>query len=142
MTLTAQLDRFQQRHPSAGFPLAVLYKYVDDFGGYLAALITYYAFVSLFPLLLLLATVLGFVLAGDPHLQQEILGSALHQFPVVGGQLGDPKRLGGGVVGGLQLRVPADGYHLRDVLHPEGVPRAPTRDRRRPATWLRRRNMQ
>jgi membrane protein len=99
MTLTARLDKFQQRHPLAGFPLAVLYKYVDDFGGYLAALITYYAFVSLFPLLLLLATVLGFVLAGDPHLQQQILGSALHQFPVVGSQLGDPKRLGGGVAG-------------------------------------------
>ena len=40
-------------------PIAVVYKYVDDSGGYLAALITHYAFVSLFPLLLLLTTVLG-----------------------------------------------------------------------------------
>lgn len=55
--------------------------------------------MSLFPLLLLLSTVLGFVLSGDPGLQHRVLSSALSQFPVVGGQLGDPKRLGGGVVG-------------------------------------------
>ncbi len=41
-----------------GFPLAVLSKFVDDQGGYLAALLTYYGFLSLFPLLLLLVTVL------------------------------------------------------------------------------------
>jgi membrane protein len=97
--VSAVLDRFQRRHPAAGFPLAVLYKYVDDSGGYLAALIAYYGFVSLFPLLLLLSTILAFVLAGHPALQQQILGSALHQFPFVGDQLGDPKHLGGGVVG-------------------------------------------
>src|SRR3712207_8946604 len=43
-------DRFQRRHPAAGFPLAVVYKFVDDQGTYLAALITYYGFLSLFPL--------------------------------------------------------------------------------------------
>jgi YihY family inner membrane protein len=99
MGLSASLDRFQQRHPAAGFPLAVLYKYVDDSGGYLAALIAYYGFVSLFPLLLLLSTVLGLVLSGHPALQQEVLGSALSQFPVVGLQLGDPRHLGGGAAG-------------------------------------------
>jgi membrane protein len=81
--------RFQQRHRWAGFPLAVIYKYVDDSGRYLAALIAYYGFVSLFPLLLLLSTGLGFVLSGHPAVQQQVLGSALHQFPVVGAQLGD-----------------------------------------------------
>jgi membrane protein len=94
-----RLDRFQRRYPAAGFPLAVLYKYFDDSGGYLAALIAYYGFVSLFPLLLLLSTVLGFVLNGDQHLQHQILHSTLSQFPVVGDQLGDPKRFGGGTVG-------------------------------------------
>jgi hypothetical protein len=54
-----RLDGFQQKHRWAGFPPAVLYKYVDDFGTYLAALLTYYGFVSLFPLLLLISTVLG-----------------------------------------------------------------------------------
>lgn len=68
-------------------PLAVVYKYVDDQGSYLAALITYYGFLSLFPLLLLAATVLGFVLQGDPHLQAQVLGSAVSQFPIVGKQI-------------------------------------------------------
>jgi membrane protein len=99
MGFSGRLDRFQQRHPAAGFPLAVLYKYIDDSGAYLAALITYYGFVSLFPLLLLLSTILSFVLSGDPHLQHKVLNSALSQFPVVGDQLGDPKRLGGGTFG-------------------------------------------
>ena len=99
MNFSAGLDRFQQRHPAAGFPLAVLYKYVDDSGGYLAALIAYYGFVSLFPLLLLLSTVLGFILSGHPALQHQILNSALSEFPVVGQQLGDPKHLGGGTIG-------------------------------------------
>lgn len=99
MSVSGPLDRFQQKHPGAGFPLAVLYKYIDDSGGYLAALIAYYAFVSLFPLLLLLSTILGFVLSGHPGLQQDVLGSALQQFPVIGKQLGDPRHLGGGPAG-------------------------------------------
>jgi YihY family inner membrane protein len=99
VTLTERLDRCQRKHPWAGFPLAVVYKYFDDFGAYLAALLTYYGFVSLFPLLLLLSTILGFVLSGDPRLQHEVLASALHQFPVIGGDLAQPKRLGGGPVG-------------------------------------------
>ena len=67
----------------AAFPLAVGYKYFDDFGAYLAALLTYYGFVSLFPLLLLLSTVLG--LSSSDPLQHEVLTSALHQFPLIGG---------------------------------------------------------
>jgi membrane protein len=99
VAITERLDRFQRKHPWAGFPLAVVYKYFDDFGAYLAALLTYYGFVSLFPLLLLVSTVLGFVLAGDQRLQHEVLASALRQFPVIGGDLAQPKRLGGGPVG-------------------------------------------
>ncbi len=94
-----RLDRFQRTHPAAEFPLAVLYKYVDDYGGYLAALIAYYAFVSLFPLLLLFSTILSFVLTGHPELQQQLISSALHEFPVVGDQLSNPKRIGGGAAG-------------------------------------------
>ena len=99
MAVTEHLDRLQRKHQWAGFPLAVAYKYFDDFGAYLAALLTYYGFVSLFPLLLLLSTILGFVLAGDQSLQHEVLTSALQQFPLIGGDLAQPKRLGGGPVG-------------------------------------------
>jgi membrane protein len=91
------LDRLQQRHRRVGFVLAVVYKYVDDQGGYLAALITYYAFVSLFPLLLLMTTALGVVLAGHPDLQQQVVQSTTSQFPVIGQQLQRPDQLSGGV---------------------------------------------
>lgn len=99
VTIAERPDRFQRKHPWAGFPLAVGYKYFDDFGTYLAALITYYGFVSLFPLLLLLSTILGLVLSGDQRLQQEVLASALHQFPVIGQDLARPRHLGGGPTG-------------------------------------------
>lgn len=102
--LSDRIDRFQRHHHWAGFPLAVIYKYIDDSGAYLAALITYYAFVSLFPLLLLLSTVLGFVLKDNPDLQHRIVQSALGEFPVIGNQLGDPRHLGGGV-GGLVIGI-------------------------------------
>jgi membrane protein len=100
VAIAPRLDAFQRRHPAAAFPIAVIYKHIDDQGAYLAALITYYGFVSLIPLLLLSSTVLGLVLVGHPQLQQHLLNSALHQFPVVGSQLNnDPKRIGGGVAG-------------------------------------------
>ena len=96
---------FQRRHPVAGFPIGVLYKFGEDQGPYLAALITYYGFLSLFPLLLLLTSVLGFVLDGQPELQRRILDSTLSQFPVIGDEIADPQGLQGSVgaiiVGGL-----------------------------------------
>ena len=99
------LDRIQRRPPVLGFPLAVVYKFFDDFGGYLCALLTYYGFLSLFPGLLLLSTVVGFVLQGQPEWQDRILDSALSEFPIVGDELRTTGTLGGGpvglVVGGL-----------------------------------------
>jgi membrane protein len=94
-----RLDRFQRRHPQAGLPIAVAYKFFDDQGSYLAALITYYGFLSLFPLLLLLSTILNFALAGNPDLQHQVLNSALGQFPVVGAQLSDPRGVSGSGIG-------------------------------------------
>src|SRR6195952_5922405 len=87
MTLTERLDRDQRKHHWAGFPLAVLYKFFDDQGPFLAALLTYYGFLSLSPSLLLLTTILGFVLQHDPLLQARILDSALGQFPLIGNDL-------------------------------------------------------
>lgn len=100
-----RVDAFQRKHRVIGFPLAVIYKYFDDQGAYLAALITYYAVIGILPLLLLLSTVLGLVLKGDPHLQKEVLDSAFGQFPVIGGDLPRPGKIGGGtsglLIGGL-----------------------------------------
>ena len=80
-------DRFQRRHGWLGFTLAVRQKYSEDQGGYLAAAIAYYGFFSMFPLLLVATTVLGFVLRGHKHLQESIVDSALGQFPVIGHEL-------------------------------------------------------
>jgi inner membrane protein YhjD len=49
--------------------------------------VSYYGFLALFPLLLVLTTILGFVLRDDPSLQHRIVNSALAQFPIVGAQL-------------------------------------------------------
>jgi YihY family inner membrane protein len=81
------LDRRQQRAPRVSFVAAVIKKFGDDQAGQLAALIAYYGFVSLFPLLLVLVTILGFVLQGDPSAQASVLHSTLSQFPVIGTQL-------------------------------------------------------
>src|SRR5262249_55209636 len=80
-------DRTQRRHPWLAIPVAVVKKFGDDQGGGLAALVAYYSFFSLFPLLLVFVTVLGFLLEGNPGLQKSIEDSVLGQFPVIGKQI-------------------------------------------------------
>lgn len=87
MSFVDRVDAFQRRHPVVGFPLAVIYKFFDDQGPYLSALITYYGFLSAFPLLLLFSSVLGFVLQNNPDPENRVLESVLSQFPVIGTQL-------------------------------------------------------
>jgi YihY family inner membrane protein len=99
MSVSERLDRLQQRYPALGFPIATIYKFGDDSGNYLAAIMTYYAFVSLVPLLLLASTLLSVILVGHPDLQQKLLDSAFAQFPVVGNQLQRPKALAGSPAG-------------------------------------------
>ncbi|MGH8933622.1 MAG: YihY/virulence factor BrkB family protein [Egibacteraceae bacterium] len=84
-----RIDRFQRAHAWAGFPLAVAKKFGEDQAGNLAALVAYYGFFALLPLLLALVTVLGFVLSGNPQMQERIVDSALANFPVIGDQLRD-----------------------------------------------------
>src|ERR1700733_1620245 len=81
-------DALQQRYVWLAVPVAVWKKFGDDQAGNLAALIAYYAFVAIFPLLLVLVTVLNIVLKNDPGLQHRLLNSALGHYPVIGQQLG------------------------------------------------------
>jgi membrane protein len=90
--LTRKLDGYQRRRRWLGFPSAVVLKFFDDKGGYLTALITHYGFLSLFPLLLIATTVLGWLLHDHPLLAQQLIGSALAQFPIIGDQLTDTAR--------------------------------------------------
>jgi len=82
-----RLDAWQQRHRVPAFVVAVVKKYGDDRGSQLAALITYYGFLALFPLLLVFVTVLGYVAHDDPGLRRDLLDTALADFPVVGQEL-------------------------------------------------------
>jgi membrane protein len=96
-----------------GFPIAVVYKFFDDQGGYVAAVLTHYALIAILPLLLIGSSVLGFVLQGHPTLQHDILSSALAQFPIIGDQLGRPGGLRGStsavVIGSLAATYGAIG---------------------------------
>ena len=82
-----RVDDYQRRHPWLGFPLAVAARFLDDRGPLLAALITYYGFLSLFPLLLVAGTTLRLVLHDDPDLEGRLVGGALSRFPVLGAEL-------------------------------------------------------
>jgi membrane protein len=80
-------DDYQRRSPRLGFVVAVFKRFDDDQASQMGALIAYYGFFSLFPLLLVFVTVLGFVLEGSPSTQESVLHSTLSQFPVIGTQL-------------------------------------------------------
>lgn len=81
------LDRLQQRTPWLSFPVAVWKKFGDDQAGNLAALIAFYAFTALFPLLLVLVTVLDIVLRNYPAFREDVLNTAYGQVPLIGDQL-------------------------------------------------------
>ena len=74
-------------HLLLGFVVAVFKRFDDDQCSQMGALIAYYGFFSLFPLLLVFVTVLGFVLEGSPSTQESVLHSTLSQFPIIGTQL-------------------------------------------------------
>jgi len=82
-----RVDRAHQRRPWLAFPYAVVKKFGDDQAGNLAALISYYGFFSLFPLMLVLVTVLGMVLQRNSELREAIQRSALANFPVIGDEI-------------------------------------------------------
>ncbi|MDA0158982.1 YihY/virulence factor BrkB family protein [Solirubrobacter ginsenosidimutans] len=85
----AAVDAWQRAHAAVAFPFAVLKKFGEDRASSLAALMAYYGFLSLFPLLLVFVSVLGFVLEDDPALQQDIVDSAVARIPGIGAQLSD-----------------------------------------------------
>ncbi|MFZ0042242.1 MAG: YihY/virulence factor BrkB family protein [Solirubrobacteraceae bacterium] len=67
--------------------MAVVRKFGNDQAGNLAALMSYYGFFSLFPLLLVFTTILGYVLAGDKSAQQSVENSVLAQLPLIGNEI-------------------------------------------------------
>ncbi len=82
-----RIDRFQQAHAPLAMAFGLIKKFGDDRAGTLAALLAYYAFLAVFPLLLLLTTILGFAMDRNSALQRSVLDSALRDFPIIGQQI-------------------------------------------------------
>lgn len=82
-----RFDEWHNEHPVVGYPIAVIRKYADDRGSAFAALLTHYAFLALFPLLVLLLTALDRLGTSDPDLQQRIVDSVVAQLPAIGSRL-------------------------------------------------------
>ncbi|MGH3297980.1 MAG: YihY/virulence factor BrkB family protein [Trebonia sp.] len=85
--LLRKADGTQQKYRPSAFVFGVVKKYGDDNGGVLVANLTHSAFVSLFPLLLVLVTVLGLVAASDPAFRQDAVDAVAGQVPLIGHQL-------------------------------------------------------
>jgi YihY family inner membrane protein len=82
-----RVDAFQQGFGPAALIFGVTKKFGDDNAGTLVSNLAFSAFLCVFPLLLVLTTVLNLVLAHDPGARDSLLHSTLHEFPVVGSQL-------------------------------------------------------
>lgn len=54
-----------------------------------AAVLTYYGFLTLFPLFLAASTVLGFVLESKPEWREDLVGSAVDSVPFIGSSLAE-----------------------------------------------------
>ncbi len=85
--LASRADKLQQRRPWLAVPVATWKKFSDDQAGNLAALVAYYAFVALLPLLLVLVSVLDLLVRNNEALRDKLLNSALQQYPLIGSQL-------------------------------------------------------
>jgi YihY family inner membrane protein len=77
-------DRWQRRHPVAGFPVAVLKRYGEDHGGWLGGIVTYYGFFALAPLLAVVMTVLTVVFEDEPSRRDQLLAAIREVLPFVG----------------------------------------------------------
>ena len=82
-----KVDATQQRFTPTAFVFGVIKKYGDDNGGVLASNLAYSAFVSIFPLLLILTTILGLVAAVNQSVRDQVLHAVAGQVPAIGDTL-------------------------------------------------------
>jgi YihY family inner membrane protein len=82
-----KVDATQRRFTPTAFVFGVMKKYGDDNGGVLVSNLAYSSFTSLFPLLLVLVTVLGLVASVDEKFRTDVLNAVAGQVPLIGSQL-------------------------------------------------------
>jgi uncharacterized BrkB/YihY/UPF0761 family membrane protein len=92
------IDGWQRRVRWAGVPYAVQKKFGDDNVNLLVVALAWYGFTAIFPLLLVVVTMFGFI--GEQSIGTGIVRT-LHQFPVVGSSFNpaSPARLHGSAAG-------------------------------------------
>ena len=92
------VDRWQRRVPWAGVPYAVMKKFGDDNANLLVVALAWYGFTAIFPLLLVVVTVFGFI--GAESIGNGIINT-LHEFPVIGSSFNpaNPDALRGSTLG-------------------------------------------
>lgn len=128
-SLLRRVDAGQQAHPWLAVPAATIKKFDDDQASNLAVVITFYSFFSVFPLLLVFVTVLGYVLHGDPSALKSVQESILGRFPVIGNEIagetieGSAVALVVGVVLTLYAGLGVTGAVRNAFDHIWGVPR-------------------
>ncbi len=144
--IVRRLDNFQRSHQLTAFLWAVQKKFSDDRGGYLCALISYYGFLSVFPLLLAAFTVAAYVLAGDTTTIRS-LASHLDSYPVIGPAVvdlegkhlsGSPLALAVGLIGlvlGAQGLAQASMYASAEAWDVPQAKRPGFATRLRRGTW-------
>jgi uncharacterized BrkB/YihY/UPF0761 family membrane protein len=76
-----RVDRVQRNHRVLAFPFAVVKRYGEDNGGWVGALISYYGFFSLFPLLVVFVTIATWALGSRPEVLQAILEALWSKVP-------------------------------------------------------------
>jgi YihY family inner membrane protein len=76
-----QADSFQQEHQALAIPVAVIRKFGEDKSTNLASMIAFWAFFSIFPLLLVFVTLLGFFLPQGT--KGDVLGKVGSMFPLL-----------------------------------------------------------
>ncbi len=82
-----KLDAWQQKRAVPGFFVAVVAKYRDDRGQQYAALLSYYGFISMFPLLIAFVSILSIVLKNEPTVRDKIIDGLIGRLPVIGTQI-------------------------------------------------------
>ena len=126
--LVDRVDAWQQKRPVLAVPVGVVVKYREDRGQQYAALLSYYGFISMFPLLLLFVAILSVLLEESPSLRDKIIDSILGRLPVLGTQINDQidggpagarralrRRRRGAALGRAQGRAPRAGRVQRPV---------------------------
>ena len=87
MSVLDRSDRWQASHPAVAVPIAVVKKFIDDDAAGLGVQVAYWGFFSVFSLLLVFVSVLGFAFQNDPSFQKQVLDSTLRLMPVIGPQI-------------------------------------------------------